>query len=251
MVIAGMPGESPEAVTGELIKSLHIAQLIAGEIKDGAPAKESAPVLFAPPKVVRSAEDGQPASLTIFAKVDHLRDENNAAPPVAGASAAPENETDPDADYWESRPGAGDGCQRLTSHLRQYLPPSLSLPLPGFDQPLELVLGIGSPGLRFVHVSYSLPGDPLGTRVTLMTSQKTADPAAIVADITAQAAAIYSKEKRVLQPAPIPRLQPPSTQDLQNMLNRDRQQQSQAPDQDAARIASQWAQDRHRSPRWS
>lgn len=239
MVLAKHAGKAPEEITDELLKSIEIAQALAEaiEIPDreirqvlnktqgpntaakpfddylGAKERERKPPGKASSPI--GSEPGQGKIILI-----------SSAPPVAGID---ENDVsgEDDIDRWESKPGRGDGCARLQSKLQSVLPRSLTVQLPGFDQPLTLVCGIGSPGIRFVHVSYTIPGDTLGPRYTVMVSQKPEDidPDAIVDDILKQAAAFYSKEKRTIQPAPLAPIPPPSNQDLQRMLERDRKAQ--------------------------
>ena len=255
LVLKRNEGRSASEITDELFKSLEIAQALAGEIDvtpdvsietqripstlNSAEASKYKAELRATSGIIGSGL--QPGPVLVYA-----------APPVSDADG--DEASDDDVDYWESKPGKGDGCNRLQTKLQQVLPKSITLQLSGFERPLELVLGIGSPGVRFVHVNYTIPGDNLGPRYTLMTSQKTFDREAILKDITEQAGAIYSAEKRVIQPKATPAAPPPSPQDLQAMLDRDRRAQqpndglSGDEAQRAAQDAAQWSQSR--SPRW-
>lgn len=244
MVLAKHAGADPSFVTEELLKSIEIAQSIAGELD--VPVQQKRP---SPSSVLETGNgDGPNGVVLIETKTPSANRPIvvSAAPPVEGADNEPEDAGD--ADLWESKFGKGDGCERLSAYLRKILPASITLKLPGFDAPLTLMCGIGSPGIRFVHVSYSLPGDTLGPRVTLMTSQKNIDPQAIVDDITMQAGALYSKEKRVIQPRPSAPPPPPTSQDFEAMLDKERRGQSSVSVEDAE-IAKTWSG--MRSPRWS
>ena len=171
----------------------------------------------------------------------------SSAPPVAGADQGDDAPED-DVDYYESKPGKGDGAERLQQKLLGIMPRTIEVKLPNFDEPMTLVCGIGSSGLKFCHVNYTLQGShEMGPRVTIMTSQKEIDKESILKDIIAQAASMYSKERRVLQPKVTPPQPPPSSQDLQNMLNRDRQNQAPISQEDA-KLAKEW--ESSRSPQW-
>lgn len=241
-------GQPFEAFFDRLIESLEIAAEIAGDVPDitrttaPAPARDAAPVIpisIGTNSIKSNPEDYKGALLLSVTP-----------PPVAGADDAP----DDDVDYWESKPRKGDGCARLEAKLKEILPVSITVELPGFDKPIELSRGIGSPGIRFVHVSYTIPGDPLGPRVTLMTSNKEINPEEILRDIVSQCSTMYSKEKRKIEPRVGPPPPPPSSADMARMLERDRK--AQQPNdgltgtdaQLAAEDARVWSQ--NRSPRW-
>jgi len=236
MVLTKTAGKSPEEQTSEILKSLEIAQALAGELESLILSKP------APEKISEkshvSIETPKSQALLI-----------STAPPVAGADLS--DQPDDDMDYYESRPGKGDGANRLQVKLQAILPTSITVQLPGFDEALTLVRGISSPGLKFVHVTYSAQGSiEQGPRVVIMTSQKDIDVNNILKDITTQAGAMYSKEKRTLQPRAIPKIDPPSNQDLQEMLNRDRRGQGNnlPVSSEDVEISKEWAQSR--SPRW-
>ena len=220
MVLEKNAGKSASEITDELFKSLEIAQALAGEV-DVFP---SVSIETPQPDVVISKPVFDPMVTEYPSKRGPVL--VSAAPPVAVDSEREVSEDD-DVDYWESKPGKGDGCQRLQTKLQQLLPASIELQLPGFSQPLKLVLGIGSPGIKFVHVNYTIPGDSLGPRYTIMTSQKNIDPDVIVKDIMNQAAAFYSPEKRVIVPRTTPAPALPTSQELEAMLARDRKAQQQ------------------------
>lgn len=171
----------------------------------------------------------------------------SSAPPVAGAIESGAEAEDDDVDYYESKPGKGDGANRLQQKLQSIMPRSITVQVPGIDTPLTLSCGIGSPGTKFAHVNYCIPGDTLGPRVTVMTSQKDLSPEEILKDIVAQAAAMYSKEKRVITPRSLPASPPPSNQELEQMLARDRSNQAPVSQEDH-KLAGEWSQSR--SPRW-
>ena len=247
LVLERNAGRSASEITDELFKSLEIAQALVGEIDVMPNVSIETP---ARPMSINTGlstdrgytgfgDDYDPEIVKNFREL--TREESNAllgikersgpvlvsaAPPVA-VDGEYEVSEDDDVDYWESKPGKGDGCQRLQTKLQQLLPASIELQLPGFSQPLKLVLGIGSPGIKFVHVNYTIPGDSLGPRYTIMTSQKNIDPDVIVKDIMNQAAAFYSPEKRVIVPRTTPAPALPTSQELEAMLARDRKAQQQ------------------------
>ena len=236
----------PEAVVSEIVSGIEIAQAIMGDVTPVTtrPQKVASQTRGAAIKTLPLKVNSKPASgIILFA-----------APPVAGTEDLPEAEED--IDYWESKLGKGDGCNRLQAKLQSLLPQSITVKVPAVDEPLTLVCGIGSPGVRFVHVNYSVPGGEMGPRVTLMTSMKpeSIDVNKILEDIAEQACAIYSKEKRTIQPhagPPPPQL---TSQDLDRILARDRA--AQQPNDgvsgkdavDAAEAAAEWG--RNRSVRW-
>ncbi len=234
-------GRDFEEFWASMMQKLEIAADLMGDIELQAPPpiRQAVPVSI---ETLRKAQPAlaQPAPITGAIIL-------SAAPPVAGADTS-EDAPEDDVDYYESKPGKGDGAERLQQKLLSMMPKSITVQLPGFDEPLILNCGVGSPGLRFCHVNYTLQGSQeMGPRVTIMTSQKDIVPDLILKDIVAQAQAMYSKEKRVLQartPAPQP---PPSSQDLQNMLARDRANQPPVSHEDVE-LQKEWASSR--SPRW-
>lgn len=179
----------------------------------------------------------------------------SAAPPVAGADESEEG--DDDIDHWESKPGKGDGCNKLETYIKSILPISITIQLPGFDKPLELSRGVGGPGMKFVYITYSIPGSQeMGPRYTVMTSQRaySIDKDEILADIADQATAMYSAEKRQIVPHAAPSPGMPSAQELDRILQRDRaaQQPNDGVSGDDARQAAENAREwaTNRSPRW-
>ena len=260
MVLEDNAGRTPDEIYDELHRSLKIAEMISGSLGNTTQPKNDVLARMQvsssdfgalitgqqprpqPPAPVLSMPSNKPMPILV-----------SSAPPVAGI----DDTDDPgDVDYWESKPGKGDGCARLEAAVKKTLPSSLTVQLPGFDKPFDLVLGVGSPGVRFVHISYSIPGGEMGPRVTLMTSQKDAvDKDRIVSDILNQAAAFYSKEKRVIVPKAPPPLQAPSSQEMQQMLERDRRTQgsndglSGEEAMKASEDAKQWAD--NRPSRWN
>lgn len=177
------------------------------------------------------------------------------APPVAGADES--DEGDDDVDHWQSKPGKGDGCNKLETYLKNMLPVSIKLQLPGFAEPLELSRGVGGPGLKFVYITYSIPASQeMGPRYTVMTSMRaeSIDKDMILNDIADQATAMYSAEKRQIVPHATPSPGMPSAQELDRILQRDRasQQPNDGVSGDDARRAAQDAQEwaSTRSPRW-
>lgn len=225
-------GQPFEAFFTGLVTSMEIAQDLMGET--GAVS----PVSLVTQSVSIKTSPRMPISLSV-----------NAPPPVA--DSADDDAPDDDADYYESRPGKGDGANKLQAKLQQILPLSITVDVPGILEPLTLVRGVGSPGNRFVHVSYTLPGDQQGPRCTIMTSQRDIDPVAIIRDMEVQAKATYSKEKRVIHPHAAPPPPPPTAQDLQAMLDRDRRAQPNTPlTHEDHELAKEWEQSRSASPRW-
>jgi len=214
MVLAETQGRSPDEIYLELQRSMKIAAMIAGETT--APAQNIADYYYQ----ANAARSQAPAPVLPMPVNKPGPVLVSAAPPVADAG---ESEESGDVDYWESKPGKGDGCTRLETAIKKALPSSIKVQLPGFPEPLELVLGVGGPGIKFVNVSYTIPGDSMGPRFVLMTSQKDFDKDAIVSDIIQQAGACYSKEKRVIVPKAPPPSPMPTSQDMQRMLNQDRQ----------------------------
>lgn len=179
----------------------------------------------------------------------------SAAPPVVGADDS--GEDDDDVDHWESKPGKGDGCNKLETYLKNMLPVSIKLQLPGFAEPLELSRGVGGPGVKFVYITYSIPASQeMGPRYTVMTSMRaeSIDKDVILNDIADQATAMYSAEKRQIVPHATPSPGMPSAQELDRILQRDRaaQQPNDGVSGDDARRAAQDAQEwaSSRSPRW-
>lgn len=177
------------------------------------------------------------------------------APPVAGADES--DEGDDDVDHWESKPGKGDGCNKLETYLKSILPISIKLQLPGFPEPLELSRGVGGPGLKFVYITYSIPGSQeMGPRYPVMTSMRaeSIDKDAILTDIADQATAMYSTEKRQIVPHATPSPGMPSAQELDRILQRDRasQQPNDGVSGDDAKLAAKDAREwsENRSPRW-
>lgn len=233
-------GQSFESFYAKLSESLEIAAEVMGDPSvsiETLPAATSTPVTYID-KMRAPVADPFKGALLI-----------SSAPPVAGADETGDAVED-DIDYYESKPGKGDGANRLQQKLQSLMPRSITVKLPGFDDPLTLNCGIGSPGLRFVHVNYTLIGSQeLGPRVTVMTSQKDLDPDAILRDIVSQATAMYSKEKRVIVPHATAPQAPPSNQDLQNMLVRDRANQPSISSEDVE-DARNWASNRSSNPRW-
>lgn len=212
LVLARHAGETPEQISDKLIESLEIAAALSGEI-----APPQAPETRIQKVSIETSPQSQPKPQPAQKGAVIL----SVAPPVAGTGESGEDAPDADVDYWESRPGKGDGCTRLEQKLKSILPVSITLKVPGVDKPIELVRGIGSPGLRFVHVSYTIAGDTLGPRYTVMTSQKDIDAQAILDDIASQAAVSYSAEKRTIEARPGPPVQPPSGREMQEALERD------------------------------
>lgn len=243
-VLVKYAGQSPELITEKLIESIEIAQEIAGDVEImSTPQRINFPsVLIETSRSDIQAATGTPARGPVLI---------SSAPPVAGAG---DSADDDDVDHWESQPGKGDGARRLEQHLNSVLPLSITLGIHGIEDPLTLVRGVGSPGMKFVHVSYTLPGDTVGPRCTIMTSQKTVNPDAIIEDIKTQAGASYSKEKRTITPRALPPQSPPTSSELQQMLDRDRRSQSHNDglSGDEAALAREdadsWTQ--NRSPRW-
>ena len=234
-------GAAFEDFYGKLVDSLEIAADLMGDISPVNPVSIETP---APRR--DAAMKPNPTSLaTNQSTPDPFKGAIliSSAPPVAGADTSDDAPED-DIDYYESKPGKGDGAERLRQKLSAMMPPSIQVQLPGFENPLTLVCGVGSPGLKFVHVNYTLQGSQeMGPRYTVMTSQKDLDKEAILKDIVAQAGAMYSKEVRVLQPRAAAPQAPPTSQDLQNMLARDRQNQSPVSTEDAD-LAKEWGQNR-------
>ncbi len=273
MVLRKHVGADAERVTGDLIQTLEIAQALVGEMRATQPlpmaratgSTGTQPVFDAiPPGAARTSSVVQVLSKTLpdrdlsIGIIDPAPVPGSertlwmpgqaAAPPVALRPDQTQADPPPDIDYYESEPGKGDGCLRMRERLSSLLPLSVSVAIEGIAEPLMLERNISTPGLKFVHVSYSLAGDQaLGPRVTLMTSQRYIDPGAIIKDITAQAMAVYSKEKRVLTPRVPQRIEPPSSLEMQKMLDRDRAAQSPITQEDA-KIAQEWAS--RRGPDW-
>lgn len=233
-----------EEFYAKLIDSLEIAADLMGDIELAAPASKTVSIETVNKTRQRVISDGFPDSLKTT-PVDPFKGAIllSSAPPVAGACEDDDTPED-DIDYYESKPGKGDGANRLQQKLQSVMPQSIQIKLPGFDEPLTLVCGIGSPGTKFAHVNYSLQGShEMGPRVTVMTSKKDIDPDAILKDIIEQAGAMYSKEKRVLQPHAAAPQAPPTNQELQNMLARDRANQPAVSSEDTE-LAEEWRQSR-------
>jgi hypothetical protein len=90
--------------------------------------------------------------------------------------------------------------ERLKAHLESILPMSITVEVQGIPQPITLVRGISSPGVRFCFITYWIPGQDMGPRVTAMTTQQEFDKDAILADIAQQAGAMYRNEKKRVEP---------------------------------------------------
>ena len=245
LVLNRHAGESPEVITEKLLESLEIAAALSGDTTKSIPK-----VSIETPRQVRlpaphaAAKPNRAVILSV-------------APPVAGAEESSGDNPADDVDYWESRPGKGDGCRNLEAKLKSLLPQTITLKLPAIEQPLMLVCGIGSPGIRFVRVNYTIAGDSLGPSYLIQTSQKDIDVEAILKDISEQAAAFYSAEKRTIESRPGPPVQPPSGREMQeamerDMRSRDPRDKSDGLSGDDARLAAedakQWGQGR--GPRW-
>lgn len=247
MVVAKYPGADPALITDEILKSIEIAQAIAGEIPE--PTRNVSVNMLSPYKLEEPPPLKEtPRRATLLSVV----------PPVAGAGESSQ-ESEDDVDYYESKPGKGDGANRLQVIIQNMLPASIQVQIPGIEKPLTLVRGVGSPGIRFVYINYTMPGDTMGCRYTVMTSQKHIDTDVILADIVSQAEAFYSAEKRTLVPH-APKLDlMPTSQDLDEVMKRDRQRLNPHNpmaelSQDEAKLASEDAKAfqsaRESNPRW-
>ena len=246
MVLAESVGEKADALAEELVRSIKIAQALSGEITIAATQRPANP-LHAAGSSLQNVPSGiaavDPQALRPAPKATLI----SFAPPVVGANE--EEPEDSDIDYWETKPGKGDGGNRLQVYLQKILPRSIKVQLPNMDREIELVCGIGTTGLKFVHVNYSIPGGEMGPRYTVMTSQKaeSLDRDAILNDIMEQAAACYSATKRVVTPNAPPPSAPPSNHDLSMMMQRDRMAQPTITQEDQD-IAKEF--EAQRSPRW-
>ena len=215
MVFAANVANSPEVFYDELVRSIQVAEALLGDM-----GRVTTPAL--------AKSLGKPARLdTAIAKIQKKAVLLSATPPPVAGIEDTSEETEDDRDYWETKPGKQDGCNRLETKLKSVLPETIKIEVPGVEQPITLVRGVGGPGLKFVYVTYSIAGDSLGTRYTLTTSIKpdALDPEAIIADIIDQAAAIYSGEKRTIVPHVTEKPFIPNDQHLAQMLARDRQSQ--------------------------
>lgn len=239
-------GEPFEVFYTRLVDSLEIAaDLMGGAGISTQPVQQRAPVKSNMILPASTPSAPAPRRAVII----------SAAPPVAGADES--EEEDGDVDHWESKPGKGDGCNKLETYLKSILPISLKLQLPGFEQPLELSRGVSGPGLKFVYITYSIPGSQeMGPRYTVMTSMRaeSLDKDVIINDIADQATAMYSAEKRTVVPHATPSPGMPSAQELDRILQRDRAAQgpndgvSGEDAQLAKQDAKEWSD--NRSPRW-
>lgn len=208
-------GQPFEVFYDRLIDSLEIAADLMGTTAVAPPRTRPSQSLAIP---VRQETKADPFKGAIIL---------SAAPPVAGATES-EDDTAEEVDYWETKPGKGDGCNRLESKLKSVLPLSIEVQLPGFDKTLTLNRGVSGPGVKFVNVTYTLAGSQeAGPRYVCMTGMKpeSIDADAIMADILSQATAMYSKEKRTIVPHAAPPQSMPSSQELQRMLEKDRREQ--------------------------
>ncbi len=240
-------GETFEVFYARLVESLEIAAELMGGA--GFSTNQTTPSLKAFPS--KGLIEMPPPSAPAKPRAVLI----SAAPPVAGADESEEN--DDDVDHWESKPGKGDGCNKLEAHLKSLLPISITLQLPGFAQPLELSRGVSGPGLKFVYVTYSIPGSQeMGPRYTVMTSRRaeSLDKDAILNDIMEQATAMYSSEKRQIVAHVTTSPGMPSAQELDRILQRDRaaQQPNDGVSGDDARQAAENAREwaANRSQRW-
>lgn len=219
MVFAANAAKSPEVFYEELDRSIQVADALLGDMGRTTASSRTSTVVKAL---------GKPARLdSAIAKIQKKAVLLSATPPPVAGVEDTDEETEDDRDYWETKPGKQDGCNRLETKLKNILPASIQIEVPGVDKPIELVRGVGGPGLKFVYVTYAISGDSLGTRYTLTTSIKpeALDPDAIIADIIDQAAAIYSGEQRVIVPHVTEKPFIPNDQHLAQMLARDRQNQ--------------------------
>ncbi len=266
MVLERNAGQPAGTIAAELMKSIEIAEVLMGgmgKTTSGTANLVTTQPLPGFPNPASASYVKPPATVTTYSpSLGHpLNPVITSAPPVAMGNAAQTGpESDPeryiDIDYWESKPEAGDGTQRLSAFLQKSLPQTITVTPPGVDTPIDLVRSMNSPGARFVHVAYTLAGDTVGPRVTVMTSTPPGNLnrqalQALLDDIAAQAAATYSKEKRVIIPRAVQPIAPPTGADMQRMLDRDRASQAATPvTQDDARVAQEWARDREKSVQW-
>lgn len=198
MALADSAGQDIDKTAENIIQSLRIAQVLAGE----TPGPQKVVAIKTPTPAARPVAPKQFAGAVLI----------GTAPPVAGSS-----ETEPDdmTDVWESRSGKGDGGSRLTNYLQGILPPSITLQVSGIDEPLTLMRSITGPaGMPFVHVQYGLAGQDIGPRVTLMTTTPAFDADELIADITSQAGSLYRKDKVVIQPKALAFAGVPSDADI-------------------------------------
>lgn len=249
MVLARyMESESADTVTSELIQSIEIAQALLGGASAPSTPRNVSTETSRKRQPLISAISKPKGTSTVTNNVFKGAILISSAPPVAGADQAVEDDTE---DHWESKPGKGDGCNNLQSKLQSIMPKSITVQVPGMDEPITLNCGIGGPGLNFVHVNYTIPGSPeAGPRFTVMTSQKpeSINKDAILEDIVTQAAAMYSKDKRVIVARAAPPLQEP---DLARAMALDRSAQDQQTpiDPKFAGIAAGWGNSR--DPKWN
>lgn len=227
MVFEANAGNTPEQFFEELKQSIRIAEVLVASAMNPTPATSRPTLVSAPKKLIAVG-----AVRSNLPKLDTKKAIliSAAAPPVAGIEDTADDTPEDDADYWETKPGKQDGCNRLETYLKKTLPANITVKVPGVENPLELIRGVGGPGLKFVYVSYTLAGDPQGPRYTCMTSMKPdsdeVKAQTIIDDVIAQAAAVYSGEKRTIQPHVTEKPFTPTNSDLQAILDRDRKAQN-------------------------
>ncbi len=144
-------GETFEVFYGRLVESLEIAAALMDGSGFSSNTTSPAPRVTSPAN--KALIEMPPPSMPSPKRAVLI----SAAPPVAGADESEEN--DDDIDHWESKPGKGDGCNKLETFLKSILPISIKVQLPNFAEPLELSRGVSGPGLiKASHVRLMAKG---------------------------------------------------------------------------------------------